>query len=173
MGSTCIFVGHTRSFKISSQQNACITDIVPAAIMQLRLYAMYRQSRRILVLLLTLFFCEIFAIAFIIWRTIGPYSSLRGPSTLLFIRPPGAHGHPAMSNVVLGQHFCAFSGINGDFVYIFIPFLCFEFFLFLLAARMFIENVKRNRQADEEGAGIRMHPFMSILARDSLCYFFV
>lgn len=78
-----------------------------------------------------------------------------------------------MSNVVLGQHFCAFSGINGDFVYIFIPFLCFEFFLFLLAARMFIENVKRNRQADEEGAGIRMHPFMSILARDSLCYFFV
>jgi hypothetical protein len=123
--------------------------------MQLRIYAMYRRSRQILILLITLFFCEIAAIAFIIWQTIGPSSALQ-----------------AMSNVYSGEQFCSFSGINQDFVYIFIPFLCFESFLFYLAARVFVEDMKRNRQASKE-KNIRVNSFMSVLARDSLCYFFV
>lgn len=77
-----------------------------------------------------------------------------------------------MPNFFPGERFCAFSGINNNFVYIFIPFLCFEFFLFVLAARVFIDNVHHNRKADEE-KGLRVNPFMSVLARDSLCYFFV
>lgn len=143
--------------------------------MQLRLYAMYRQSRQILVLLFTLFFCEIVAIAFIIWRTIGPHSALKGELKPLFkqFAPELMPGHSAMNNIVLGEHFCAFSGINHNFVYIFIPFLCFESFLFLLAARMFVENVKCHKVVDKEGTGFRVNPFVSVLARDSLCYYFV
>ncbi|KAI9570174.1 hypothetical protein HD554DRAFT_2084311 [Boletus coccyginus] len=123
--------------------------------MQLRIYAMYRRSRRILVLLLTLFFCEILAIAFIIWQAIGPSSKLR-----------------AISNVTSGQASCVFSGINPNFIYIFIPFLCFESCLFLLVLRVFFENVKRNREASKD-IGFRLNSFVSIMARDSLCYFFV
>jgi hypothetical protein len=55
-------------------------------------------------------------------------------------------------------------------VYIFIPFVVFEFVLFLLAARMFVENIKRN---GAEERGIRLNTFMRVLARDSVCYFFV
>jgi hypothetical protein len=141
--------------------------------MQLRIYAMYRRSRQILILLITLFFCEIAAIAFIIWQTIGPSSALQGPSNTFsqFISRL-TKGRLAMSNVYSGEQFCSFSGINQDFVYIFIPFLCFESFLFYLAARVFVEDMKRNRQASKE-KNIRVNSFMSVLARDSLCYFFV
>ena len=71
-----------------------------------------------------------------------------------------------------GEQFCSFSGINPDFVYIFIPFLCFESFLLYLAARVFVEDMKRNRDASDEKS-FRVNSFMSVLARDSLCYFFV
>jgi len=167
LGDVVLVVGLCLCFSVSSSQAECIRlfqfrawgaliySWATQATMQLRLYAMYRQSRQILVLLLTLFICEIAAIAFIIWRTIGPRSPLQ-----------------AMNNFVPGERYCAFSGINGNFVYIFIPFLCFEFILFVLAARIFVDNVKRNKRADEE-KGLRVNPFMSILARDSLCYFFV
>lgn len=116
---------------------------------------MYRRSRQVLVLMITCFLCEIVAIAFIIWQTIGPSSALS-----------------AMTNVLSGESFCAFYGINPDFVYIFIPFLCFEAFLFFLAARVFVENMKRNREASDDKV-FRVNSFMSVLARDSLCYFFV
>ena len=77
-----------------------------------------------------------------------------------------------MTNVVSGEHFCAFYGINPDFIYIFIPFLCFEAFLLFLAARVFIEDMKRNREASDE-KGFRVNSFIGVLTRDSLCYFFV
>ncbi|KAF8559942.1 hypothetical protein OG21DRAFT_1492378 [Imleria badia] len=125
------------------------------ATMQLRIYALYRRSRQILVLLVMSFLCEIAVIAFVIWRTIGPNSSLK-----------------AFTNVVTGEHFCAFYGVNGNFVYIFIPFLCFESFLFILAARVFFENIRCNRDASDEKV-FEVNSFMSVLARDSLCYFFV
>jgi hypothetical protein len=101
------------------------------------------------------FLCEIAAIAFIVWRTIGPNSPLK-----------------AITNVVSGEQFCAFSGINTNFVYLFIPFLCFEAFLFLLAARVFIQNIKRNGKPTDDNV-LGMNSLMPVLARDSLCYFFV
>ena len=172
MGSTCILVGHTRSL-ISCQQTLCVVNVFPVATMQLRIYAMYRRSRRILVLLLTLFFCEIVAIAFIIWQTIGPSSKLRGPSHLFSrFAPKLTRGYLALSNVTSGQTSCVFTGINPKFIYIFIPFLCFESCLFSLALWVFLENVKRNREASKD-IGFRLNSFVSIMARDSLCYFFV
>lgn len=48
--------------------------------MQLRIYAMYRRSKKILVLLLALFTAEVASIALVIWRAIGPDSSLQGAS---------------------------------------------------------------------------------------------
>lgn len=172
MGSTCILVGHTRSL-ISCQKTLCVADVFPAATMQLRIYAMYRRSRRILALLLTLFFCEILAIAFIIWQAIGPSSKLRGPSHLVSqFASKLTGGYLAISNVTSGQASCVFSGINPNFIYIFIPFLCFESCLFLLVLRVFLENVKRNREASKD-IGFRLNSFVSIMARDSLCYFFV
>lgn len=81
-------------------------------------------------------------------------------------------GHSAINNFVPGEDFCTFSGINGDFVYIFIPFLCFESFLFILAARVFISNMKRDREISDEKR-LRLNTFVGILTRDSLCYFFV
>lgn len=116
---------------------------------------MYRRSRAILILLLIMFICEIVAIAFIIFRQIGPNSHLQ-----------------ATSEFVFGDHFCRFTGINRNFVYIFVPFIVFEFFLFLLAVRMFVENIRRNNDACEE-RGFGLNTFMRVLARDSLCYFFV
>ncbi|KAG9313976.1 hypothetical protein JVU11DRAFT_4752 [Chiua virens] len=136
---------------------ALIYSWATQATMQLRIYALYRQSKRILVLMFVLFLCEVAAIAFVIWRTIGPGSALK-----------------ATNDVAPGGHFCAFSGINPNFIYIFIPFLCFEAFLFFLAARIFIENMKRSWDLQSRrDSGTGATPFISILARDSICYFFV
>ncbi|KIL01055.1 hypothetical protein PAXRUDRAFT_29403 [Paxillus rubicundulus Ve08.2h10] len=125
------------------------------AIMQLRIYAMYRRSKRILALLLTFFFCEIAAIAFIIWRAIGPRSPLA-----------------VVNDFSPDKHYCAFSGVNENFTYLFIPFLCFEALLFFLAARAFILDIRCN-EASTEKKGLRLNTFISVLARDSLLYFFV
>lgn len=141
--------------------------------MQLRIYAMYRRSKQILILMITLFLCEIAAIAFIIWQTIGPRSALQGPSNSFSqFTSRLTKAHPAITSMYSGEQFCSFSGINPDFVYIFIPFLCFESFLLYLAARVFVEDMKRNRDASDEKS-FRVNSFMSVLARDSLCYFFV
>ncbi|KAG0707590.1 hypothetical protein DFH29DRAFT_995016 [Suillus ampliporus] len=98
-------------------------------IMQLRIYAMYRRSRRILMLLVFSFFSEVLAIAVIIWRTIGP------PSTIL-----------VTDEAYPGKHLCSFSGINVDFTYLFIPVLCFEILLFFLAIKVFLDNIRAKRK---------------------------
>ncbi|KAF8841908.1 hypothetical protein BDN67DRAFT_979943 [Paxillus ammoniavirescens] len=125
------------------------------AIMQLRIYAMYRRSKRILALLLTFFFCEIAAIAFIIWRAIGPSSPLA-----------------VVNSFSPDKHYCAFSGVNEKFTYLFIPFLCFEALLFFLAARAFVLDIRRH-EASTDKKGLRVNSFINVLARDSLLYFFV
>ncbi|KAF9225349.1 hypothetical protein BS17DRAFT_879409 [Gyrodon lividus] len=125
------------------------------AIMQLRVYAMYKRSKRILALLLTFFLCEIAAIAFIIWQAIGP----RSPLTVI-------------NDFFPDKHYCAFSGVNQNFTYLFIPFLCFESLLFFLAARVFVQNIRHDDEGTDKN-GPRVNSFMSILVRDSLFYFFV
>ncbi|KAG1754759.1 uncharacterized protein EDB91DRAFT_1242004 [Suillus paluster] len=124
-------------------------------IMQLRIYAMYRRSRRILVLLVLAFFGEVFAVVVIIWKTIGPTSK--------FVVTNEAYP---------GKHLCSFSGINTNFTYLFIPVFCFEILLFSLAIRVSLNNIRDKRRLP--GASILcVDSFMSILLRDSILYFFI
>ncbi|KAH7886201.1 hypothetical protein F5I97DRAFT_1226507 [Phlebopus sp. FC_14] len=127
------------------------------AIMQLRIYAMYKRSKKVLLILVVSFFSEMAAIAVIIWRAIGPDSPLTVSSELYPDRKP----------------YCAFSGIDGSFTYLFIPVLCFESLLLFLAARVFIQHFRETRESHDTGAKHpRVNSFVRVLARDSLFYFF-
>jgi len=140
LGDAVLIAGLCLCFQVSTSEEECIRlfrfrawgalaySWATQATMQLRIYAMYRRSRQVLVLMITCFLCEIVAIAFIIWQTIGPSSALS-----------------AMTNVLSGESFCAFYGINPDFVYIFIPFLCFEAFLFFLGRT----RIRRKHEAQQ------------------------
>ncbi|KAG1902582.1 uncharacterized protein F5891DRAFT_1171931 [Suillus fuscotomentosus] len=116
-------------------------------IMQLRIYAMYRRTRRILMVLVFAFSSEVFAVIVIIWRTIGPASQL--------VVTDESPSFP-------GQHLCTFSGINADFTYLFIPVFCFELLLFFLAIRVSLNNM-RERKATPGTSSLRVNSFMSIL----------
>lgn len=124
-------------------------------IMQLRIYAMYGRTRWILVVLVLAFFSEVLAIVVIIWRTIGPTSDLA-----------------ITDEPFPGKHVCYFSGINANFVYVFIPVLCFEMLLFFLAIRVSLNNM-RDRKTTPGTSSLRVNSFMSILVRDSILYFFI
>ncbi|KAG2099901.1 uncharacterized protein F5147DRAFT_617277 [Suillus discolor] len=126
-------------------------------IMQLRIYAMYRRTRRILVILVFAFFSEVLAVVVIIWRTIGPASQL--------VVTDESSSFP-------GKHLCTFSGINTDFTYLFIPVFCFELLLFFLAIRVSLNNM-RERKATPGTSSLRVNSFMGILVRDSILYFFI
>lgn len=126
-------------------------------IMQLRIYAMYRRTRRILMILVFGFFSEVLAVIVIIWRTIGPASQLVVTNE---------------SSSFPGKHLCTFSGINTDFTYLFIPVFCFELLLFFLAIRVSLNNM-RERKATPGTSSLRLNSFMSILVRDSILYFFI
>ncbi|KAG1800446.1 uncharacterized protein HD556DRAFT_1524973 [Suillus plorans] len=126
-------------------------------IMQLRIYAMYRRTRRILMILVFAFFSEVLAVVVIIWRTIGPASQLIVTNE---------------SSSFPGKHLCTFSGINTDFTYLFIPVFCFELLLFFLAIRVSLNNM-RERKATPGTSSLRVNSFMSILVRDSILYFFM
>ncbi|KAG2153571.1 uncharacterized protein EDB93DRAFT_224759 [Suillus bovinus] len=126
-------------------------------IMQLRIYAMYRQTRWILMILVFSFFSEVLAVVVIIWRTIGPTSQLVVTDK---------------SSIFPGKHLCTFSGINTNFTYLFIPVLCFEVLLFFLAIRVSLNNM-RERKATPGPSSLRVNSFMSILVRDSILYFFI
>lgn len=128
---------------------------ITQCIMQLRIYAMYQRTRRILVILVFAFFSEVLAVVVIIWRTIGPTSKL-----------------VVTDEPFPGKHLCSFSGINTDFVYLFIPVFCFETLLFFLAIRISLNNM-RQRKATPGTPSLRVNSFMSILVRDSILYFFI
>lgn len=123
-------------------------------IMQLRIYAMYRRTRWILMILLFSFFSEVLAIVVIIWRTIGPTSKL-----------------VVTDEPFPGKHMCSFSGINTNFIYLFIPVLCFEILLFFLAIRISLNNIREWRATP--CTSLRINTFMSMLVRDSILYFFI
>ncbi|KAL4067293.1 hypothetical protein V8B97DRAFT_947966 [Scleroderma yunnanense] len=127
------------------------------AIMQLRIYAMYRRSKRILALLLTFFAAEVTAISVVVWRAIGPSSGLQ--VTLLDSQSPK------------GQY-CLFSGLSGSFTFLFIPVFCFETLLFALAAKVYYEKTRSTNELRASGGQMEVSSFTKILARDSLYYFF-
>lgn len=124
-------------------------------IMQFRIYAMYRRSRQILVIMVVAFFSECLAVGVIIWRTIGPTSKL-----------------VVTDEPFPGKHLCSFSGINTNFVYLFIPVFCFEVLLFFLAIRGSLNNMRKGR-ATPGTSSLRVNTFMSVLVRDSILYFFI
>lgn len=124
-------------------------------IMQLRIYAMYRRTRPILIILVLGFFSEFLAVVVMIWRTIGPTSKL-----------------VVTDEPFPGKHLCSFSGINTNFIYLFIPVLCFEILLFFLAIRISLSNM-RERRASLGTSSLRVNTFMSMLVRDSIFYFFI
>ncbi|KAG1793897.1 uncharacterized protein HD556DRAFT_453265 [Suillus plorans] len=124
-------------------------------IMQLRIYAMYRRNRWILMVLLLSFFSEVLAVIVIIWTTNGPASKF-----VVIVEP------------FPGKRLCSFTGINTDFVYLFIPILCFETLLFFLAIRVSLKNM-RERRVTPGTSSLRINSFMSILVRDSILYFFI
>jgi len=66
-----------------------------------------------------------------------------------------------------GQY-CMFSGVNANFTFLFIPVVCFEILLFVLAAKVYYENIRNRRMSGIQGEG---GAFMRVLARDSLYYF--
>jgi len=116
---------------------------------------MYGRSRHILVLLLSAFLSEVSVVVFIIWRTIGT-------SKLVVNNEP----YP-------GAHLCSFSVINRNFTYLFIPVLCFEILLFVLAIQISLRNMRNTKGARGGASGVRVDSFMSILVRDSILYFFI
>lgn len=116
---------------------------------------MYRRTRPILFILVFGFFSEFLAVIVMIWRTIGPTSKL-----VVTDEP-----YP-------GKHLCSFSGINTNFIYLFIPVLCFEILLFFLAIRVSLSNM-RERRATPGTSSLRVNTFMSMLVRDSILYFFI
>ncbi|KAG2138691.1 uncharacterized protein EDB93DRAFT_1106267 [Suillus bovinus] len=132
----------------------CKLSAVPG-IMQLRIYAMYRRARWILGLLLFAFFSEVLAVVVIIWKTVGLTNKL-----------------VVTTEPFPGRHSCSFSGINTDFIYLFIPVLCFETLLFSLAIKVSLNNM-RERRAIPGASTFRINSFMSILVRDSILYFFM
>ncbi|KAG1836582.1 hypothetical protein DFJ58DRAFT_734882 [Suillus subalutaceus] len=123
-------------------------------IMQLRIYAMYQRTRRILVILVLAFFSEVLAVVVIIWRTIGPPSDF-SPMSL-----------------ILGSICAPSPGISTNFIYLFIPVFCFETLLFSLAIRVSLNNT-REKRATPGTSSLRVNSFMSILVRDSILYFFI
>ncbi|OJA20679.1 putative protein 30 [Rhizopogon vesiculosus] len=104
---------------------------------------------------LRIYAIEVFVVVFIIWRTIGT-------SKLVVDNEP----YP-------GTHLCSFSGINRNFTYLFIPVLCFEVLLFVLAIQISLRNMRNTKGARGGASGLRVDSFMSILVRDSILYFFI
>ncbi|KAG1774006.1 hypothetical protein EV702DRAFT_1200735 [Suillus placidus] len=151
------YLTYTQGFRLFQVRawGTLLCSWLTQCIMQLRIYAMYRRTRWILMILVFAFFSEVLAIAVIIWRTIGPTSKL-----------------VVTNEPFPGKHMCSFSGINTNFIYLFIPVLCFEILLFFLAIRVSLNNMREWR-ATPCTSSLRINSFMSILVRDSILYFFI
>ena len=133
---------------------------------------MYGRSKRILVLLLSAFLSEIFAIVVIIWRAIGPTSHLVGEHFNVFFSHTINPSSSVNDEPYPGRHLCSFSGVNTNFTYLFIPVFCFEALLFVLAINISFRNL-RNTKSGHGTSSFRVDSFMSILLRDSVLYFFM
>ncbi|KIK47640.1 hypothetical protein CY34DRAFT_799161 [Suillus luteus UH-Slu-Lm8-n1] len=149
----CVVIGF-RLFQVRAW-GTLLCSWLTQCIMQLRIYAMYRRTRPILLILVFGFLSEFLAVIVMIWRTIGPTSKL-----------------VVTDEPFPGKHLCSFSGINTNFIYLFIPVLCFEILLFFLAIRVSLSNM-RERRATPGASSLRVNTFMSMLVRDSILYFFI
>ncbi|KAH7927236.1 hypothetical protein BV22DRAFT_1127494 [Leucogyrophana mollusca] len=124
---------------------------VSVAIMQLRIYAMYRKSKKVLFLTGICFAAEIAAIAVVL--------VMHFAQSLSYTNEP-----------IPGFHMCGTSNIGKNFTAIYIPIFCFEFLLFTLALSVVFRNMARTRRIPGMW---RLHATMEMIVKSSTIYFFV
>ncbi|KAG1904637.1 uncharacterized protein F5891DRAFT_1257483 [Suillus fuscotomentosus] len=120
-------------------------------IMQLRIYAMYRKSNKILAFTGVFFVLEIAAICTVL--------ALNFDHALTYTN----EAIPGLLNM------CATSTINRSFTAIYVPIFCFELLLFVLAIFVVLKHMKNTRTI----AGKRLHNTMATLVKYNTIYFFV
>ncbi|KAG1850613.1 hypothetical protein DFJ58DRAFT_729194 [Suillus subalutaceus] len=120
-------------------------------IMQLRIYAMYRKSKKILAFTGICFILEIAAICTVL--------ALNFDHSLTYTNEP----IPGLLNM------CATSTINRSFTAIYVPIFCFELLLFVLAIFVVFKHMKNTRTI----SGKRIHNTMATLVKYNTIYFFV
>ncbi|KAH7927237.1 hypothetical protein BV22DRAFT_291492 [Leucogyrophana mollusca] len=121
------------------------------AIMQLRIYAMYQKSKKILAVTAVCFVMEIAAISAVL--------ATHFDHTLSYTTEP-----------IPGVHMCATSAIGKAFTAIYIPIFSFELLLFVLAITVVFKHLSHTPHVP----GLRrLQTTMRMLARYSTIYFFV
>ncbi|KAG2118082.1 uncharacterized protein F5147DRAFT_768223 [Suillus discolor] len=120
-------------------------------IMQLRIYAMYRKSNKILAFTGVFFVLEIAAICTVL--------ALNFDHSLTYTN----EAIPGLLNM------CATSTINRSFTAIYVPIFCFELLLFVLAIFVVLKHMKNTRTI----AGKKLHNTMATLVKYNTIYFFV
>jgi len=145
----CGSMGHTKyTVSFMSWQKSTEASL---AIMQLRIYAMYRKSKKILAFTGVCFILEIAAICTVL--------ALNFDHSLTYTNEP----IPGLLNM------CATSTINRSFTAIYVPIFCFELLLFVLAIFVVFEHMKNTRTI----SGKRVHNTMATLVKYNTIYFFV
>ncbi|KAG2756370.1 hypothetical protein P692DRAFT_20825618 [Suillus brevipes Sb2] len=120
-------------------------------IMQLRIYAMYRKSKKILAFTGVCFVLEIAAICTVL--------ALNFDHSLTYTNEP----IPGLLNM------CATSSIDRSFTAIYVPIFAFELLLFILALSVVFKHMRNTHTI----AGKRIHNTMATLVKYNTIYFFV
>lgn len=120
-------------------------------IMQLRIYAMYRKSKKILAFTGVCFVLEIAAICTVL--------ALNFDHSLTYTN----EAIPGLLNM------CATSTIDRSFTAIYMPIFAFELLLFVLAISVVLKHMKNTHTI----AGKRVHNTMATLVKYNTIYFFV
>ncbi|KAG0707528.1 hypothetical protein DFH29DRAFT_629095 [Suillus ampliporus] len=120
-------------------------------IMQLRIYALYRKSKKVLAFTGVCFVMEIAAICTVL--------AINFDHTLTYTNDP----IPGLLRM------CSTSSINRSFTAIYVPIFSFELLLFALALSVAFKHMKNTHTV----AGKRLHGTMATLIRYNTIYFFV
>ncbi|KAF9245741.1 hypothetical protein BU15DRAFT_58714 [Melanogaster broomeanus] len=121
------------------------------AIMQLRIYAMYRKSWKILAATGIFFAMEIASISYVI--------SINFERSLTYTNEP-----------LPGLHMCSTLNLGKQFTAIYVPIFCFELILFCLAGYVVYKHMAKMRNI---GGSRRLHATMRMIFKYSTLYFFV
>lgn len=143
--NTCRILFHFQSY------GPFVSVWATQTIMQLRIYALYRKSNKILALTGVCFFLEIAAIFTVL--------ALNFDHSLTYTN----EAIPGFLNM------CATSAINKSFTAIYVPIFCFECLLFVLAISVVFKHMRNTRTI----TGTRLHNTMATLVRYNTIYFFV
>jgi len=118
--------------------------------MQLRIYAMYRKSKKILAFTAVCFVMEIAAICTVL--------AMNFDHSLTYTNQP-----------IPGLNMCATSDIGKSFTAIYVPIFSFDLLIFVLAISVAFKHMRKTRTV----AGKRLHNTMATLIRYNMIYFFM